>query len=155
MILLTWAGDGAQAKAHCLRRLKFGDRGGLDRPEARLDGGGPNDGGVTRRGQHGRNDSGGKGLRLQLILLQLQVSGVRFQGLGQGGRGAHVVQILVVFWREEGGTGQVGCKESEYGTVVSNQYMHWTLEDESEDSSWVSMTPLNCAKPKYGNRNWW
>lgn len=125
-MLLTRAGDGAQPKAHAVRRLQFGDRGGLDRPEARLDRGGPYNGGVPRGGRHGGNDGGRKGLRLQLILLQLQMSGVRLQGLRQGGRGAHVVQILVVFGREEGGTRQVGCKQSEQGTVVSNQNMYCT-----------------------------
>lgn len=119
VVSLTRAGDGAQAKAHPLRRLKFGHWGGLDPPEARLDRRGPHDGGVTRGGQHGGN-GGGKWLRLELILLQLQVSRVGLQGLREGGRGAHVVQVLVVFRREEGGTGQVGCQGSEFGTATSN-----------------------------------
>lgn len=138
MILLTWAGDGAQPKAHALCRLKFGDWGGLDGPEARLDRGGPYDGGVTWGGQHGRNDGGRKGLRLQLILLQLQVSGVRLQGLRQGGCGAHVVQILVVFWREEGRTRKVGCNESEYGAVVIKpiHVLHMAGNREDDDEGW-------------------
>lgn len=100
---------------------------GLDGPKPRGYGGGAYHRGVAghREGEHG------EGGRLRLWFFLRKIMGVVWvQGLRQGGGGAHIVQVRVVFGREEGRAGQVGWGKDRghSGGVNATRYLYFTAQ---------------------------